>query len=152
MIGHVYERVLRSEVLTPVAVATCDSEIYDYIKSIGGNAVMTQNTYETSDRCAEALVTLEREQDCKYDIVVMVQGDEPMTYPNMINEAVEPMLRDSSIKVVNLLGKIKDSQEFQDRNCIKVVCDLVAMRFISQENQYRRPRKQAISKCSNRYA
>ena len=56
--------------------------------------------------------------------VVMVQGDEPMTHPNMISEAVQPLLDDPSIQVVNLLGEIKDSSEFEDRNCIKVVCDL----------------------------
>jgi len=125
MIGHVYERVSRSEVLCMTAVATCDSEIYDYIEAIGGNAVMTANTYErASDRCAEALIALELEHNCKYDIVVMVQGDEPMTHPDMISEAVQPMLGDSSIKVVNLLGAIEDIQEFEDRNCIKVVCDV----------------------------
>ena len=47
MIGHVYERVLRSEVLTMVAVATCDSEIYDYIKSIGGNCYDTEYLRES---------------------------------------------------------------------------------------------------------
>jgi 3-deoxy-manno-octulosonate cytidylyltransferase (CMP-KDO synthetase) len=56
--------------------------------------------------------------------VVMVQGDEPMTHPDMIAEAVQPMLEDSTIRVVNLLGEIKDVAEFEDRNCIKVVCDL----------------------------
>ena len=124
MIGHVYQRVCQSPMLSMTAVATCDTEIYDYIKSIGGNAVMTSDTYErASDRCAEALLAIESEQDCIYDIVVMVQGDEPMTHPDMIKEAVQPMLDDSSIKVVNLLGSIVDRAEFEDRNCIKVVCD-----------------------------
>ena len=125
MIGHVYERVCRSPILSMTAVATCDREIYDYITSIGGKAVMTADTYErASDRCAEALLTLESEQNCNFDIVVMVQGDEPMTHPDMICEAVQPMLDDSSIKVVNLLGSIVDNDEFEDRNCIKVVCDV----------------------------
>lgn len=125
MIGHVYERVSRSSLLTMTAVATCDKEIFDYIESIGGTAVMTADTYErASDRCAEALLKLESANNIRYDIVVMVQGDEPMTHPNMISEAVEPMLVDSSIQVVNLLGEIKDFAEFEDRNCIKVVCDL----------------------------
>lgn len=124
MIGHVYERVCQSPILSMTAVATCDREIYDYIKSIGGNAVMTADTYErASDRCAEALLAIESEQNCIYDIVVMVQGDEPMTHPDMITEAVQPMLDDSSIKIVNLLGSIVDRAEFEDRNCIKVVCD-----------------------------
>ncbi len=125
MIGHVYERVARSPLLTMTAVATCDLEIFDYIVSIGGKAVMTANTYErASDRCAEALLKLEQEYGVRYDIVVMVQGDEPMTHPDMITEAVLPMLDDETIQVVNLLGKISDTAEFNDRNCIKVVCDL----------------------------
>jgi len=125
MIGHVYERVARSPLLTIAAVATCDREIFDYIESIGGKAVMTADTYErASDRCAEALLKLEREYGIRYDIVVMVQGDEPMTHSDMIAEAVQPMLDDASIQVVNLLGKISDVAEFEDRNCIKVVCDL----------------------------
>jgi 3-deoxy-manno-octulosonate cytidylyltransferase (CMP-KDO synthetase) len=125
MIGHVYERVARSPLLTMTAVATCDQEIFDYIESIGGKAVMTADTYErASDRCAEALLKLESENSIRYDIVVMVQGDEPMTHPEMIAEAVHPMLDDPSIQVVNLLGEIKTSAEFEDRNCIKVVCDL----------------------------
>lgn len=124
MIGHVYDRVSKSPLLTLTAVATCDQEIYDYITSIGGTAVMTANTYErASDRCAEALLKLEGINDTKYDIVVMVQGDEPMTHPNMISDAVQPMIEDTEINVINLLGKIKDDAEFYDRNCIKVVCD-----------------------------
>lgn len=126
MIGHVYERVARSPLLTTTAVATCDREIFDYIESIGGKAVMTADTYErASDRCAEALLKLEAENGVCYDIVVMVQGDEPMTHPDMVGEAIQPMLNDPTINVVNLLGQIKDITEFEDRNCIKVVCDMV---------------------------
>ena len=125
MIGHVYERVAQSPLLTATAVATCDQVIFDYVESIGGTAVMTADTYErASDRCAEALLKLEAMNNTRYDIVVMVQGDEPMTHPDMLTEAIEPMLNDASIQVVNLLGEIKDISEFQDRNCIKVVCDL----------------------------
>jgi len=124
MIGHVYERVAKSPLLTMTAVATCDKEIFDYIESIGGKAVMTSDVHErASDRCAEALLKLEEEYQTSYNIVVMVQGDEPMTHPNMISEAVEPMLSDSSIQVVNLLGSIQIIEEFEDPNCIKVVCD-----------------------------
>lgn len=125
MIGHVYERVARSGLLDLTAVATCDKEIYDYVESIGGVAVMTGEQHErASDRCAEALLELEKINDTRYDIVVMVQGDEPMTHPDMIAEAVQPLLDDPEVQVVNLLGEIQDIAEFEDRNCIKVVCDL----------------------------
>lgn len=125
MIGHVYERVARNPILAATVVATCDQEIADYIRSIGGRAVMTGSHHErASDRCAEALEILEAEDGMTYDIVVMVQGDEPMTHPDMISEAINPMLKDSSLQIVNLLGKIESAAEFEDRNCIKVVCDL----------------------------
>ena len=123
MIGHVYERVIKASSLDLVAVATCDNEIYDYIESIGGKAVMTSNKHvRAADRCAEALVRIERENKVIYDIVVMVQGDEPMIHPKMINEALNPF-SDESVQVVNLLGDINNEKEFEDRNCIKVVCD-----------------------------
>ena len=125
MIGHVYERVAKSSLLDLVAVATCDREIYDYVESLGGTAVMTGNHHErASDRCAEALLKLEEANGTRYDVVVMVQGDEPMTHPDMIGEAVQPLLDDPEVQVVNLLGRINNAAEFEDRNCIKVVCDL----------------------------
>lgn len=125
MIGHVYERVSKSHLLNLTAVATCDKEIYDYIESIGGVAVMTSDKHErASDRCAEALIKLEELNNTRYDIIVMVQGDEPMIHPDMITESVQPMLDDPHIQVVNLMGKITEIEEFEDRNCIKVVCNL----------------------------
>lgn len=125
MIGHVYERVSQNPMLTKTIVATCDQVIFDYILSIGGNAVMTKDTYErASDRCAEALIKTENAEKVSFDIVVMVQGDEPMTHPDMITEAISPMIDDPNIMVTNLIGKINDIVEFEDRNCIKVVCDI----------------------------
>ena len=125
MIGHVIERVSKSTKLTATAVATCDKEIFDYIESIGGTAVMTSDRHErASDRCAEALGIIEKMNKTKYDIVILVQGDEPMTHPEMIDEALAPMLSNSKIQITNLLGKINTMEEFEDRNCIKVVCDL----------------------------
>ena len=125
MIGHVYERVRSCNLLSETVVCTCDQEIFQYIESLGGKAVMTSNQHErASDRCAEALIILEENQNAHYDIVVMVQGDEPMTHPNMINEALQPMIEDEKILVTNLLGQINGNDEFENRNCIKVVCDL----------------------------
>jgi len=125
MIGHVYDRVKKCDLLTKTIVATCDDEIKAYIELIGGEAVMTSNLHErASDRCAEALKYLEKQDNIQYDIIVMIQGDEPMTHPEMIVEAVNPMLNDPEILVTNLLGDIKTIEEFKDRNCIKVVCDL----------------------------
>lgn len=125
MIGHVYRNVRKNKLITDLAVATCDSIIYNYIKKINGCAVMTSNKHErASDRCAEALLKIEKAENKKFDFVVMIQGDEPMIHPDMITEAVQPMLDDPDVLVTNLLGQIESNEEFEDRNCIKVVTDL----------------------------
>ncbi|TGM31750.1 3-deoxy-manno-octulosonate cytidylyltransferase [Leptospira biflexa] len=125
MIGHVYEAVRKSPLLMDVVVATCDEAIYNYITSISGKAIYTSDKHErASDRCAEALLKLEAERSVKYDIVVMVQGDEPMTHPDMIAESITPFFDDESVQVTNLMSVINSVEEFKDRNCIKVVCDL----------------------------
>jgi 3-deoxy-manno-octulosonate cytidylyltransferase (CMP-KDO synthetase) len=124
MIEHVYRRVTLSSMLTTTAVATCDKEIAAHVRAIGGRVVMTSDHHDrASDRCAEALEKIEKIDNFQYDIIVMIQGDEPMVYPEMIDDAVAPMKSDPSILVTNLLGKISSDSEFEDRNCIKVVCD-----------------------------
>jgi len=125
MIGHVYENMCRNYVTEHVWVATCDQEIASYIEGIGGRAVMTSSKHErASDRCAEATLKIEKKLNCVFDIVVLVQGDEPMTTGEMVAEAVEPMLIDSSIQITNLYGEIDTVTEWHDRNCIKVVLAL----------------------------
>ena len=125
MIGHVYKRVKLSPLLDEVYVATCDQEIYDYISSIGGKAVMTSDCHERcSDRCAEAMLKIEKDENIKVDIMVMVQGDEPLTYPEMIDEAVSPMLNDKDILITNLVADLESLEEFKDPNEVKVVMDL----------------------------
>ena len=125
MIEHVYKNVSSCKDLTKTVVASCDNEIIEHIHSIGGHAVLTSIEHErASDRCTEALHILERQDKTKYNIIVMVQGDEPMTTSNMISQAIYPMIDDSSIDVINLIGNINNEDEFNDRNCIKVVCDL----------------------------
>lgn len=125
MIQHVYERVSSCDSLDDTYVATCDLEIYNFIISIGGKAVMTANTHDrASDRCAEALLKIEKEKKIIYDIVVMVQGDEPMTNSEMVQESLNPIIYDNEVNVTNLKGKIDSIKEFEDRNCIKVICDL----------------------------
>ena len=124
MLQHIVERVMMCDEIDDVAVATCDKEIIEHIEGLGFKAVMTSNTHErASDRCAEALAILEKQNDIIYDIVVMVQGDEPMTCSEMIEESISALLSDSTVVVSNLLGKIETTEEFEDRNCIKVVCD-----------------------------
>jgi 3-deoxy-manno-octulosonate cytidylyltransferase (CMP-KDO synthetase) len=118
MIQHVWERVSRAKGLSDVLVATCDVEIANACKSFGAPFVMTSDKHErASDRIAEAAKSV------KSDIYVMVQGDEPMTVPAMIEESLAPF-SDPKVACVNLAGRIESEAEFDDRNCIKVVLDL----------------------------
>jgi 3-deoxy-manno-octulosonate cytidylyltransferase (CMP-KDO synthetase) len=125
MIGHVWHRCRMSKHLDEVYIATCDDEIMQYAASIGAPAIMTKDTHERcTERTAEALAAIEAEGGDAVDIVVMIQGDEPMTTPEMVDDAVRPMLGDASIEVVNLVADIATREEHEDPNEIKVVTDL----------------------------
>lgn len=124
MIGHVYFRSKMCEIFDDLYVATCDKEIYDYISKIGGKAVMTADTHErASDRTAEALLRIENESGNKVDIVVMIQGDEPMITPEMISAAVQPLLMDESLNITNLMEAMQTQEEHEDPAEVKVVVD-----------------------------
>jgi 3-deoxy-manno-octulosonate cytidylyltransferase (CMP-KDO synthetase) len=124
MVGHVYFRCKMSRILDDVYIATCDKEIEAYGRSIGAGVIMTKNSHQrASDRCAEAMLKIESQFKKKIDIVVMIQGDEPMIIPRMIDLAVKPMINDTRIKVVNLIGKIKGNDNPADPNLVKVVVD-----------------------------
>ena len=111
MIGHCYLRTKMCQDLFATYVATCDQEIYDYIKSINGNVVMTSTAHEmASDRAAEAMVKIEKEINSKVDIVVMVQGDEPMLRPDMISKVIEPLMKDKkecSVLAMDIIYALK---------------------------------------------
>ena len=124
MVGHCYKRAKMCELLDDVYVATCDNEIHNYIKSIAGKSIMTSDKHErASDRVSEALIYIEKEKGVKIDIVVLLQGDEPMTTPKMIASAVTPLLNDDELLISNLYTKIKSIKEFEDPNEVKVVID-----------------------------
>jgi 3-deoxy-manno-octulosonate cytidylyltransferase (CMP-KDO synthetase) len=123
MVGHCYFRTQMCADLAATYVATCDQEIRDYVESIGGEAIMTSSTHErASDRAAEAMLEIEKRIGSKIDIVVMVQGDEPMVTPTMISQALAPF-QDANVNVVNLMSRISTVSEFEDPNEIKVVVD-----------------------------
>lgn len=124
MVGHVAFRTAMSSILADTYVATCDSIIADYCARVGLKCVMTADTHtRCSTRTAEALLKIEEMTGKKVDIVVMVQGDEPMVQPQMIDDAVRPMLEDPSINVVNLMADMATVEEFEDPNEVKVVVD-----------------------------
>lgn len=124
MIGHMFHRSRLCASLDDVWVATCDQEIYDYVTSIGGQAVMTASTHErASDRAAEALVRIEELSGVRIDLVALIQGDEPMLAPAMVHALVQAATDNPNAEVVNLVVRIKSEVEFQNLNVVKVVGD-----------------------------
>lgn len=124
MIEHVYKRCAMSSILSDLYIATCDEEVFKATEAFGGQAVMTKDSHQrASDRVAEAVKKIEASRGQKIDIVVMIQGDEPMVFPEMIDMAVGPLMREKDIFVTNLTAAITSKEEHEDFNCIKVVVD-----------------------------
>ncbi|CAE6493287.1 3-deoxy-manno-octulosonate cytidylyltransferase (CMP-KDO synthetase) [Nitrosomonas nitrosa] len=116
MLEHVYKRVALSDVLDNTYIATCDEEIREAAAAFGAPVIMTSDKHErASDRIAEAVSSLDAE------LIVMVQGDEPMTHPRMIDTAVAPFRDDPQLGCVNLVRRIENEADFHDTNTIKVV-------------------------------
>ena len=122
MIGHCYFRSCICDLLDDVYVATCDQEIVEYIESIGGKAVMTSDVHErASERTAEALLNIEKIlNDNNFDVIVLIQGDEPLIHPEMISEVIEPLL-DGTRETSNLMMKLTTKEEINNPNNVKVV-------------------------------
>ena len=120
MVGHVYFRARLNTRLQAVCIATCDDVIARYAAEIGAPCIMTSASHvRASDRTAEAASILEA-RDERADVVLMIQGDEPMLHPGMIDEALAPLAADPSVDVVNLMAPI-DEDAARDPNEIKVV-------------------------------
>lgn len=124
MIGHCFHRTRLALGIENTYVATCDEAIAEYIRSIGGNAVMTsiEHTRATT-RTAEALGTIEADTGSRVDIVVMVQGDEPLIAPDVIRDTVDGF-EDNSVDIVNVMSRLQTLEAFEDPNNVKVVVDI----------------------------
>lgn len=118
MIQHVYERARQVALFSDVLVATDDARIFDAVQQFGGSARMTSSEHRSgTDRIAEVA----REFDA--DIVVNVQGDEPLIQPAMIAEAMQPLLDDEDAAIGTLKHAISAPEELFDPNVVKVVTD-----------------------------
>lgn len=154
MVGHVAIRTAMCKELSSTWIATCDQVVMDYAASAGLKAVMTADTHvRCTTRTAEAMLKIEEMTGQRADIVVMVQGDEPMITPDMIDAAVEPMLKDPSINVVNLMADLATEEEFEDPNEVKVVTDLNGdALYFSREPSRPAAREPLMCPCTSRSA
>jgi 3-deoxy-manno-octulosonate cytidylyltransferase (CMP-KDO synthetase) len=118
MIEHVYRRAAESGAVTRVVVATDDERVQRAVRAFGGDAIMTRASHHSgTDRLAEVA------EDLQCDLVVNVQGDEPLLVPQMIDEAVAPFASDGSLLMSTLRHRIEDSADFSNPNIVKVVVD-----------------------------
>jgi 3-deoxy-manno-octulosonate cytidylyltransferase (CMP-KDO synthetase) len=117
MIEHVYRRTQMSESVDHTYVATPDEKIREEVESFGGEAIMTGSHSRATDRVAEAAEGLDS------DIVIVMQGDEPLIYPDMIDDAVTPIIEEEDVRCTNLAKSIETESAFRDPNNVKVVVD-----------------------------
>ncbi len=118
LIQYVFEAVSRSSLVKRVIVATDDERIFKAVREFGGEAEMTLQNHSTgTDRISEVAKRL------KTDIIVNVQGDEPLIEPDVINETVKPLMNNSEILMATLKTRIITNEELKDPNVVKVVTD-----------------------------
>lgn len=115
MVQHVYERASCSKMLNQVIVATDDKRIYDTVRGFGGNVEMTGECATGTDRVA---VVAER---INCDVVVDIQGDEPLIEPKQIDMMLQSFVDRPSVQVCTLKERIHTTEDFLDRNVVKVV-------------------------------
>jgi 3-deoxy-manno-octulosonate cytidylyltransferase (CMP-KDO synthetase) len=120
MIQHVYERVSRSSLVSDVIVATDDQRIYEAVRAFGGQVVMTGSHHASgTDRVAEVARRL------KSEIILNVQGDEPLIRPFLIDKAVRPLLADKVSVMSTLMTRLRNVNDWLNPNIVKVVTDEV---------------------------
>jgi len=118
LIEHVYRRTLACRAVSHVLVATDDHRIANAVRAFGGDVRMTSAAHQSgTDRLAEVALTL----DC--DLVVNVQGDEPLIEPPMIDQALSPFAGDPSLLMSTLRRRLDDPVDAIDPNVVKVVVD-----------------------------
>jgi 3-deoxy-manno-octulosonate cytidylyltransferase (CMP-KDO synthetase) len=118
MIQHVYERTALTRSVGRVIVATDDERIRTAVEAFGGEVEMTRDDHPSgTDRLAEVAGRIEA------DLIVNVQGDEPLIDPEMIEAVVAPLLENPKIEMGTLMTRITDPEEYLNPNVVKVVTD-----------------------------
>ncbi len=118
MVEHVRRRAGLCKNIDEVCVATCDREIFDAVTGCGGKAVMTKDSHQ---RCTDRVE--EASHRVKADIIVIVQGDEPLLDPRVLEMLVRPMLDDPKIQCANVLSVISHEKDLLDIDIVKTVID-----------------------------
>ena len=121
MIWWVYRSVQHTDILSDVIVATDDERIYQCVHDFGGRVVMTEPVHRSgTDRVTEAARQLKLEAG---DIVINIQGDQPVFDSRCLPEVIDPLLKDEDLNMSTLACKIIDPDEVTDPNNVKVIFD-----------------------------
>lgn len=119
MIWHIWKRCVLSKALDTVVVATCDEEIRRAAEGFGATVVMTSDRHtRANDRVAEAA------QHFPGDIVINIQGDEPLVHPQLLRDVVARFEGRPDVLCLNPIAPIDDPEDLDSPNTVKVVCDL----------------------------
>jgi len=120
MVQHVYERALQSDA-GAVHVATDDQRIFDAVQGFGGNVMMTDSSHRSgTDRIHEVATRLGLGEQ---EIVVNVQGDEPLIPPEAINQVARNLSGNPAAGIASLYETVGEQAEIADPNAVKVVID-----------------------------
>ncbi len=118
MIQHTFERASRAQCLTALYVVTDDRRISDAVRRFGGEPIMTSSDHPSgTDRLAEAVRNLDS------DVIVNIQGDEPLITPEAIETVVQPLLDDPDLPMSTLAHRITRPQDLLNPHMGKVVFD-----------------------------
>ncbi|MBP9949918.1 MAG: 3-deoxy-manno-octulosonate cytidylyltransferase [Negativicutes bacterium] len=119
MIQHVYERSAQATIPQQVVVATDDEKVFQAVQQFGGKVVMTSSEHQTgTDRLAEVA-----SKYAEVDVIINVQGDEPLIDPKLIDELAQEFLNDTALQMASVMS-IMDTEDYQNPNAVKVVTDL----------------------------
>lgn len=138
MIEWVYKRALKSNV-DRLIIATDDLRIYEKVEEFGGEVMMTSKKHKTgTDRIIEVA-----KKWSEYDVIINIQGDEPLIEPDMINQLIIPFLEDNTLKMATLKHEILNEKNIDNPNVVKVITDKdgYAIYFSRSPIPYNRDRK-----------
>ncbi len=116
MVQRVYEQTCKASLVSDVIVATDDQRIYDHVNQFGGKVMMTAKHHQSgTSRCGEVIA-----EHSDYDVVINVQGDEPLVQPSQIDSVIA-LFSDKTVKIATLIKAIEKQSELFNANRIKVV-------------------------------
>lgn len=118
MIQRVWEQASKAKLLNNIFVATDSKQVFNRVMDFGGKAIITSSDCQSgTDRIAEAI------KNIKCDLVVNIQGDEPLISPEVIDAVVKPLVKDRNIRMGTVVSRIVNREQLYDHNVAKVVLD-----------------------------